>query len=92
MDEKRSKIVKNVKRGGTVMVYVGTASLIRPIVAKAREDQNGAMQACAIFGGTVLTLGIAKKANEWMNNAIDKVIDFFDDVKPRKKEVEDEDG
>ena len=91
MDEKRSKLVKNVKRGGTVMVYVGTANLIRPIIAKAREEQNGAMQACAIFSGTVLTLGIAKKASEWMNTAIDKVVDFFDDVKPRKKE-EEEDG
>ena len=88
MEKKQSKIVRNVKRGGTVMVYVGTASLIRPFVAKAREDQNGAMQACAIFGGTILTLGIAQKANEWMNNAIDKVVDFFDDVKPRKKEEE----
>ena len=91
MDEKRSKLVKNVKRGGTVMVYVGTANLVRPLINKAREDQNGAMQACAIFSGTILTLGIAKKVNEWMNTAVDKIIDFFDDVKPKKTE-EEEDG
>ena len=72
------------------MVYVGTANLVRPFVAKAREDQNGAMQACTMFGGTVISLGIAKIANKWMNNMIDKVADFIDDVKPRKQQKEPE--
>lgn len=82
----REKIIKNVKRGGSVMAYIGTANLIRPLVAKAREDKNGAMQICSIFGGTVLSLGIGKIATDWMNNAIDKVVEFLDDVKPKKKE------
>lgn len=84
----REKVIKNIKRGGSVMMYVGTASMIRPAVAKAREDQNGAVQACAIFGGTMLTLGIARKATQWMNQAIDRVVDFYDDVKPKKKKEE----
>lgn len=84
----REKIIKNVKRGGSVMVYIGTANLIRPFVNRAREDQNGAMQACTIFGGTVLSLGIAKIATNWMNSVVDKVIDFVDDVKPKKKPSE----
>ena len=86
----KEKIIKNVKRGGTVMVYVGTANLVRPFVNKAREDQNGAMQACTIFGGTVLSLGIAKIANKWMNTMVDKVVDFIEDVKPKKNKKEPE--
>lgn len=92
MEEKQKKIVTNIKRGGSIMVYVGTASLARPLIAKARENQNGAMQACTIFGGTIISLGIAKKATEWMNQVIDKVADFFDDVKPKKPEKEEKDG
>lgn len=84
----REKIIKNVKRGGSVMVYVGTASLMRPFVAKAKENRNGAMQICTMFGGTVLSLGIAKKATEWMNSAVDKIVDFYDDVKPKKPRKE----
>lgn len=84
----REKIIKNVKRGGSVMVYVGTANMMRPFVAKARENQNGAMQACTMFGGTVLSLGIGKIATKWMNSAIDRVVEFIDDVKPKKKEPE----
>lgn len=86
MEEKREKIIKNVKRGGSVMVYVGTANLLRPMIARAREDQNGAMQACTLFGGAILSIGIARKATEWMNTAIDRVVEFIDDVKPKKKE------
>lgn len=86
MEEKRERWAKNAKRAGTVMAYVGTASLMRPFVSKAREDQSGAMQACTIFSGTVLSIGLGKIATKFMNDTIDKVMDFIDDVKPKKKE------
>ncbi len=92
MEENRKEMIDIVKKSGNVMVYVGTANLMRPIINKAREDQNGAMQACTILGGAVISFGIAKKASEWMNMAIDKFIDFIDDVKPKRKPEKEEEN
>lgn len=90
METKRERIIRNVKRGGSVVMYVGTAGLISPMVRKARETQNGAMGICSTGAGVVLSAGIGKLASDIFGKVVDKVVDFWDDVKPQKTSEESE--
>lgn len=90
METKRERIIRNVKRGGSVVMYVGTAGLISPMVRKARETQNGAMGICSTGAGVVLSAGIGKLASDIFSKVVDKVADFWDDVKPQKTSEESE--
>ena len=86
---KREKIIKNVKRGGSIVMYIGTAGLISPMVRRARETQNGAMGVCSTGAGVVLSAGVGKLASDIFGKVVDKVVDFWDDVKPQKTEESD---
>ena len=85
---KREKIIKNIKRGGSVVMYVGTAGLVSPMVRRARETQNGAMGVCSTGAGVVLSAGVGKLASDIFCKIVDKVADFWDDVKPNNEETE----
>lgn len=79
---RRKKRIRTAKIGGDMMMYVGSAALMRPFIAKAQETNNGIMSACATAAGTVLTLGIGNMASKVLERTIDKVVAFWDDVKP----------
>ena len=87
----REKIIKNIKTGGNLMMYVGSAGLMNQFVRKAQEQSNPVMNSCILASGTVLSLGLGKIASSWPEKAIDEGITFIDDVKhPEKKETEDD--
>ena len=89
---KREKIIKNIKRGGSVVMYIGTAGLVSPIVRRARENQNGAMGVCSTGAGVVLSAGVGKLASDIFCKIVDKVADFWDDIKPAPSEESEKKG
>lgn len=64
------------------MMYVGSAGLIMPMIQNAREKQNGVMGLCTAGAGVVLSIGLGNIASRILNKTIDKVVEFWDDVKP----------
>ena len=92
---KRKKRIQNVKTGGDMMMYIGSAGLIIPMIRKAKESQNSIMGTCAMGAGAVLAIGLGNVASKILNKTIDKAADFWEDVKPsgpaRKTEKKTED-
>ena len=83
----KDKIVSNIKTGGSMAIYVGTASIIKPIIKQHNQDRNAVTKLCSIVSGTVISCGISHVASQWFGKIVDKVVDFIDDVKhPKKKE------
>jgi hypothetical protein len=71
-------------------MYIGSAGLMTPIVRNAREQQNGPVSLCSIGAGAVISMGLGALTSKWFGKAVDKVVDFWDDVKPEKNEVSEE--
>lgn len=87
-DDKNSKMLKNIKNGGSMAIYIGTASIVKPIVKEHSEERSSLSKICTVFTGTVVSLGVSALASKWWNKLVDNVADFWNDVKnPRQKEV-----
>lgn len=85
--EDKSNLVKNIKTGGSMAIYVGTASIIRPIIREHNQERNAVTKLCSVVSGAVISCGISHIASKWFGSIVDKVADFFDDVKnPKSKE------
>ena len=68
-------------------IYVGTASIIKPIIREHNQDRNAVTKICSIVSGTVISCGISHIASKWFGKLVDKVSDFIDDVKhPKPKD------
>ena len=91
-DSKRRKRIQNVKTGGDLIMYIGTAGLLIPMIRKAKENQNGIMGTCAMGAGAILSIGLGNMASKILNKTVDKVADFWDDVKPSAPAVKKEAG
>ena len=79
-------IVKNIKTGGSMAIYIGTASIIKPIIKEHNKERNGLAKFCSVVSGTVISCGVSKIASDWFCGIVDKIADFVDDVTPKKKE------
>ncbi len=75
------RLIKNIKTGGSMAIYIGTASVINPIVKEKTQDKNGIAKACALFSGTVISCGLSALASKAFNDIVDKVSDFIFDVR-----------
>lgn len=84
----RTKIVRDIKAGGDIAIYVGTASILKPIITQNNQNKNPLMKLCRIVTGTVISCGISSIASKWFNKSVDKISEFVDDVKPKPKESE----
>lgn len=85
----KDKIVNNIKTGGSMAIYIGTASIMKPIIKEHNQDRNPVTKLCTVVSGTVISCGISHIASQWFGKIVDKVADFVDDVKhPKKKESE----
>lgn len=83
----KDKIVSNIKTGGSMAIYVGTASILRPVIRQYNQDRNAMTRFCSVVSGTVISCGISHVASQWFGKIVDKVADFIDDVKhPKSKE------
>lgn len=93
---RREKRIQNVKTGGDLMMYVGSAALMLPCIKKARENQNSIMGLCATGAGAILSVGLGSAASKLFNKTVDKIADFWEDVKPsgpaEKKQEAQKDG
>lgn len=81
----RTKVIKNIKDGGSLAIYVGTASLLKPYISNGNENRTAVGKVCSVAGGTVISLGVANWASKFFGKVVDEVVDFIDDVKPKKK-------
>ena len=88
----REKLIKNLKTGGDLMMYIGSAGLMSSYVRKAQNQHNPAMNGCIFASGAVLSLGLGKIASKWLDKAIDDIVDFIDDVRKPEKKEEEKDG
>ena len=85
----KDNLVSNIKTGGSMAIYVGTASILKPIIKQHNQDRNAVTKICSYVSGTVISCGISHIASQWFGKIVDKVADFIDDVKnPKKKESE----
>ena len=84
----RDTVIKNVKTGGNILMYVGSAALMMPQIQRAKENQNGILGCCATGAGIVLAAGLGGIASSFLNKIVDKAINFWDDVKPKEEEEE----
>lgn len=84
----RNKIVENIKKGGSLVIYVGTASLMKPFIFKDNDDRNAVGKVCAAASGAVISCGISSYASKFFGKMVDSVVDFIDDVKPKKNKEE----
>lgn len=82
IDSRRKKRIQNVKAGGDLMMYIGSAGLLIPMIRKAKENQNSLMGICATGAGAILSVGLGNMASKIFNKTVDKVSDFWEDVKP----------
>ena len=64
------------------MMYIGSAALMLPCIKKARESQNSIMGLCATGAGAILSVGLGNAASKLFNKTVDKIADFWEDVKP----------
>ena len=88
----KNKIVENIKKGGSLAIYIGTASLMKPLITKDQENRNPVGKVCAIGAGTVISCGISNYASKFFGKMVDSVVNFIDDVKPKKDKEEHKDA
>ena len=81
----RKKLVRDIKTGGSMAIYIGTASILRPFIKQQNQGKGGFTKLCSIFSGTVISCGISAIASKWFGNVVDKVAEFVDDVNPEPK-------
>ena len=86
MEDRTTSIVKNIKNGGSMAIYIGTASIMKPIIREHNQERNGLTKFCSIVSGTVISCGVSHIASKWWGRMVDKVVEFIDDVKHPSKE------
>lgn len=86
MEDKKTSLVKNIKNGGSMAIYIGTASIMKPIIREHNQERNALTKFCTVVSGTVISCGVSHIASRWWGKLVDKVAEFIDDVKPAKKE------
>lgn len=79
---RRKKRIQNVKTGGDIMMYIGAAGLIAPMVRSAKEKQSPLLQTCATGTGIILSIALGNFAGKMFEKTVDRIVDFWDDVKP----------
>ena len=83
VSKKREKRIQNVKTAGDLMMYIGSAGLLIPMIRNAKQNQNSIMGICATGAGAILSVGLGNVASKILNKTVDKVVDFWDDVNPK---------
>ena len=85
----KDKVVNSIKTGGSMAIYVGTASILKPMIREHNQDRNAVTKICSVVSGTVISCGVSHIASRWFGKIVDKVADFVDDVKkPKAKDVD----
>ena len=48
MEDKTTNLVKNIKTGGSMAIYIGTASIINPIIKEHNKERNAVTKFCSV--------------------------------------------
>lgn len=85
MATEQSKTVKRIKDVGSLIIYIGTAYLMKPYITRDNDQRNAVGKACSVASGTVISCGVANYASKFFGKMVDDVADFINDVRPPKK-------
>ena len=89
----KDRLVKDIKTGGSMAIYIGTASILKPYIKQYNQDRNPITKICSVVSDTVISCGVSHMASKWFGKIVDKVADFIDDVKhPKSKEERETSG
>jgi len=80
----RNKIVKNIKDGGALVIYVGTASLMKPYITRDNDERSAVGKVCGTVAGAAASFGIAGFACKAFNKIVDEVDHFIEDISGKK--------
>lgn len=81
----KNKIIKRIKDGGALVIYIGTASLMKPYIIRDNEDRSSVGKVCSTASGIAISFGIAEFANKAFNKIVDEVAKFINDISPQSK-------
>ena len=84
----RERIAESIKTAGSMAIYVGTASIMKPIIKEHNQDRNAVTKVCSVVSGTVISCGISHVASKWFGKIVDKVYLFINDIKNPKTKGE----
>lgn len=86
MDNSNNSLVNSIKTGGSMAIYIGTASIIKPIITEHNQERNAVTKFCSVVSGTVISCGVSHIASKWFGKLVDKVYGFVEDVRnPKEK-------
>lgn len=80
--------LSNIKTAGSMAIYIGTASIMKPIIRQHNQERNAVTKFCTVVSGTVISCGVSHIASKWFCKMVDKVHDFWTDVKSPKLKKE----
>lgn len=82
--ERRKKRIANGKTCGHVAMYVGSALMVTNFIQPVREKHNTLTNVCLVGTGAMLSIALGNAASRILDKTIDKGVEFFDDINPRK--------
>lgn len=88
----RNKIIRNIKDGGTLVIYVGTASLMKPYITRDNAQRGAVGKVCSTVAGATASIGVAEFASRIFNRVVDEVAGFIEDVTKKKNKEDDQNG
>lgn len=88
----KNKIVKSIKDGGALVIYVGTASLMKPYIVRDNDERSSVGKVCGTVAGAAASFGIAEFACRAFNKIVDEVTEFVDDIRGKKSPEQKEGG
>ena len=71
---RKKRRMQNIKTCGDMMMYIGAAGLMIPMIRKAKENQNSIMGVCAMGTGAVLSIGLGNVASKILNKTVQMMI------------------
>lgn len=86
----KNKLIKSIKDGGSLVIYVGTASLMKPYIVRDNDERSIVGKVCSTASGTVISLGVANFASKVFGKIVDEVSEFIADI--RKKPESNKEG
>lgn len=84
----KNTIIKRIKDGGALVIYVGTASLMKPYITRDNDERSAVGKVCGTVAGTAASFGIAEFACRAYNRIVDEISEFIGDISGKKDEKE----
>ena len=82
--DRRQRRIQNGKTCGHFARHIGSALIMTKMIQPVREKHNSLANACIVGAGAMLSIMCGNAASKQLDKIIDKSVEFFDDINPRK--------